>query len=161
MSLRSLIPWRQSEESSINRIQDEMDRFLGAFGPAWMESPFSPLRRENGWKTAFPAADLAEDESSVTIRAEIPGMNEKEIDISIVENVLILKGEKKEEKETKEKGSYRSERYFGSFERRIGLPAEVDVAKTNATYKDGVLTVQMPKTPKAKAATKKIEVKAG
>ena len=102
-------------------------------------------------KRFLPAIDVKEDEKEVVLTAEFPGMNKEDLDCSVENGVLTLKGEKKEEKTT-EKGNYhRVERRYGSFERRIMLPDYVDTKKIDASYKDGVLTLRMPKTEATKA----------
>ncbi len=156
--LRSLIQWRKPERalarsSPANRLMDE---FLGDW-----DDPFAFLRDREGWTAFSPPACVFEDEEAVVVRAEIPGITEKDVAISIREGMLVLSGEKKEEKEEKTKDSHWTERTFGRFERRIALPAEVDGGKASATCKDGILTVTLPKTPKAKSAVRKIEVQAG
>lgn len=92
-----------------------------------------------------PAVDVSEDDKRVTVRAEIPGIGEKDVDISHEDGVLYLKGEKKGEEEKKEKGSYYKESWSGSFSRAISLGNNLDWNKVDATFKDGVLTVTLPK----------------
>ena len=138
-------------EGGLLRLQDEMndlfDRFFG-----WWGSPTTELVGQ--W---WPVLELAEKEDHVIVRAEMPGLKREDIDVSVHGNVLTLSGEKKEEAEPREGACYCSERRYGSFRRDITLPAEVDADKVEATYKDGVLTLTLPKVEEAK--TKKIAIK--
>jgi HSP20 family protein len=105
-----------------------------------------------------PAVDIAETPETVVIKAEVPGVNPKEIEVSVNENTLTLHGEKKDEKEEKGKNFHRIERSYGMFSRTITLPCPVDGTRTEAESKDGVLTITLPK--QKTAIPKKIEVKA-
>jgi HSP20 family protein len=105
-----------------------------------------------------PSVDVAETDEEIVVTAELPGIKQEEVDISIADNVLTLKGEKKEEKEVKEKNYHRIERSYGSFQRSISLPTGVDAGKAKATYKDGILCVTVPKVEEAKPKQIKIDV---
>ena len=105
----------------------------------------------------IPAVDVFEKEGQLHVRAELPGLTEKDINIEIVDDGLVISGEKKEEKEVKEENYYRSERSYGKFTRRIALPRTADAGKAAAQFKDGVLQIDMPLTNGH--ATRKIEVK--
>ncbi|TIO80260.1 MAG: Hsp20/alpha crystallin family protein [Mesorhizobium sp.] len=104
--------------------------------------------------------DLVEKANAYEITAELPGIDEKNIEIKLANNVLTIKGEKNEEKEEKEKDYYLSERRYGSFQRSFQLPEGVDADKIDASFAKGVLTVKLPKTAEARKAEKKITVKA-
>jgi len=117
------------------------------------------LRREAVWEAA-PAIDIAESEKTYEITAELPGMDEKNIEVKVTNGNLTIKGEKQEEKEEKKKDYYLHERHFGSFERSFDVPEGVDADKIEANFKKGVLTVTLPKKPEAQKPAKKIEVKA-
>lgn len=108
-------------------------------------------------ETWTPAVDLYEDKDHLVFKAELPGLKQEDIEVSIQGDVLTVKGEKKKESEVKESNYYRLERCFGSFQRSITLPQAVDADKVKATYHNGVLEVVMPKKEKAKS--KKIQVK--
>ncbi|ACB94661.1 Hsp20/alpha crystallin family protein [Beijerinckia indica] len=108
-----------------------------------------------------PAIDVIEKDQEFELTAELPGLDEKNIDVKISEDLLTIKGEKKEEKEEREKEYYLSERRFGSFTRSFQLPAGVDASKIEATFTKGVLTIKLPKTPEAQKSEKTIEIKAG
>lgn len=135
----------------LNRLRDEIDQvFQSSFGNWGAHTGFL-----EGWS---PAVDLFEDKDKFTVKAELPGMKKEEIDVSLHGDSLSLSGERKQEREHKEGESYRSERYFGRFQRSIQLPQAVDGTKIEASYRDGVLTVTLPKTEEAKR--KQIEIKA-
>ena len=146
-------------------LRREMDRLFDEFD--W-RSPFrrsvfdiEPLwRRELSW-TATPAVDIVEKDKAYEVSAELPGMDENNIEVKVANGMLTIKGEKKEEKEEKRKDYYHSERRYGSFERRFLVPDGVDTSKIEASFKKGVLTVMLPKTAEAQAAEKKIAVKSG
>jgi HSP20 family protein len=104
----------------------------------------------------FPSIDIKEDKKSITVQAEIPGMDAKEIDVSLDGRRLAIKGEKKQEKEEKEENYHLVERSYGQFRRAIELPADVDPSKVVATYKKGVLKIELKKIKEAKS--KKIEI---
>ncbi len=158
----ALQAWRPLE--SLHR---EVDRLFEDFDRGFWTSPFRrPIfgiepfwRREEAWGTA-PSIDVVEKESAYEVTAELPGMDEKNVEVKLVNGSLTIKGEKQEEKEEKKKNYYLHERQFGSFERRFTVPEGVDTDKIEATFKKGVLTVTLPKKPEAVKPEKKIEVKA-
>ena len=150
----------ESLRQEMNRLFDEFDRdfWLSPFRrPAFTAEPF--WRRELSW-SASPAVDITESEKAYEIAAELPGLDEKDIEVKLANGGLTIKGEKREEKEEKKKDYYLHERHFGSFERYFRLPEEVDADKIEANFKKGVLTVTLPKKPEAQKAEKKIAVKA-
>ena len=106
----------------------------------------------------MPSVDVGETDKAFEITAELPGMDEDDIEVTLTDAGLTIKGEKKSEREETEKDYHRLERSFGSFQRFFAVPEEVDAAKIDARFKKGVLTVTLPKTAKAKA--RKIKVKA-
>jgi len=139
--------------SQMNRIFDEF--FERPFGP----SPFfgeMPMVRE-----FTPSIDINETHKEITIMAELPGMEPEEIEISLDRNGLSLKGEKRADKEEKGKQYYRVERSFGSFQRVIPLPCEVDEDKIDATYKRGVLKIVLPKAQPEQEISRRISIKSG
>lgn len=135
----------------LTSMREEFDNLLTRFGD-W----------EHGWfaGATVPSVDLSETDSSLEARLDLPGIKASEIDIQVTDNVLTVSGERSEEKEEK-KGNGRSfhrvERRMGSFSRSIMLPCAVDRDKVEATYKDGVLTITLPKTEEAKAHKVKIK----
>ncbi|HWI57157.1 MAG TPA: Hsp20/alpha crystallin family protein [Bacillota bacterium] len=131
-------------------MHDEIDRlFEKPFG-GWL-APAGSLME--GWT---PAVDVHEDKNNVFVRAELPGMKKEDITVSVSGDTLSIAGERKEESEFKDAQSFRSERFFGHFQRQIPLPMAVEADKIHASYKDGVLTVTCPKTEEARR--KQIEV---
>jgi HSP20 family protein len=152
--------WRPFEA-----LRKEVDRLFEDFGgdDLWRR-PFRSLagfERNLAQKlVANPAVDVMETEKAYEITAELPGMDEKNIEVNLVNGGLTIKGEKKEEKEEKQKDYYLSERRYGSFERYFGLPDGVDADKIDASFKNGVLKVTLPKTVEAQQPAKKIDVKA-
>ncbi|OPY64912.1 MAG: Spore protein SP21 [Syntrophorhabdaceae bacterium PtaU1.Bin034] len=135
-------------------FRQEMDRLMEDFFDGFRTLPFG--RRSD---TFMPHVDVVDTEKEIKVSAELPGMDEGDIDVSLTGEALVIKGEKKEEKEEKGKDYYRSERSYGSFSRTIPLPVEVDTNKATATFKKGVLTVSLPKTRQAIEEAKKITVK--
>jgi HSP20 family protein len=144
---------------------DAADRFDLRQRPGWR----SPLTRgvfdvepfwrgEVTWGKA-PAVDIAEHETAYEITAELPGMDESNIDVKFSDGTLTIKGEKKDEREEKQKDYHLSERRYGSFQRSFGVPDGVDADKIEAHFKNGVLTVTLPKRPEAQKSEKKIAIK--
>ena len=118
------------------------------------------LHKKNGWEKTFePEVDLVEEKDTFIVKADLPGIKKEELDIKVEGRVLTLKGERKEEKETKEKNYYASERFYGVFTRMIELPTDVKADQVKAAYKDGVLEITLPKTEGAKAKQVTVEVK--
>ena len=152
--------WR-SFRSEMDRL---FDRFAGGWGMPSLRRMFDvepAFRYESTFSVPSPAVDITEDAAAYKVTAELPGMSEKEIEVVLSDDTLTLKGEKRQEKEQKEKNFYLSERSYGSFQRSFTLPDAVDREKIAADFAKGVLTITMPKTAKAKESQKKIEVKAG
>ena len=107
-----------------------------------------------------PRVDVTEDEKAVTLAAELPGVNEKDIDVSLVGDQLTIKGEKREKKEESKGDFYRSECRYGAFERAVPLPAEIDADNAKATFEKGVLKITLPKTAEAQSQRKRIPISA-
>lgn len=144
--MRALAPWRGMET-----LRQEMERvFDRFFEPRWEE-----FEAVGAWA---PKLDFSETKDAFVVKAEVPGVEQKDISVSIQDQMLTVKGEKHKEKEEKDEKYHRVERSWGAFARTIALPAGVDTEKVNATFKDGVLSVKLPKTPAAKGTT--IPVKA-
>jgi HSP20 family protein len=118
-----------------------------------------PAAFGRGMAMAWPSIEVVPSDSDVKVLAELPGLEEKDIEVFCDDSVLTIRGEKKAGTEDKERGF--SERYFGHFERVIPLPFEVEENKAEASFKNGVLTVTLPKSPKAQERTKRIPVGPG
>ena len=148
-------------------LRREIDRVFDDFGGGFWRTPFRrsvidmvpSWGRDVTWPTA-PAVDITDTEKAYEITAELPGIDEKKIDVKVANGVLTIKGEKQEEKEEKKKDYYLRERNFGSFERSFQVPDGVDADKIEANFKKGVLTVTLPKKAEAQTAAKKIDIKA-
>jgi HSP20 family protein len=139
--MRALTPW-----SGLSTMRKEMDRLFDRF---W-EGDFPHLPSLGEWT---PALDVSETKDAVMVKAEVPGMEAQDIQLSLQDQVLTLKGEKKQEKEEKDEHYYRAERSYGAFVRTLRLPAPVDGSKVTASFKNGLLTVTLPKAPTAKGTT--------
>ena len=166
MAIRDLIPWksqgldiapRQEERvdhlgmslhRDINRLFDDM--FRGFSMPS-----LPSIGRSLGW----PRLELSENDKEIRVTAELPGMEEKDIEISLDDHQLVIWGEKKSETSDEERGY--SERSYGRFERRIGLPSQIDEDKVEAAFRNGVLTVTVPRTAEAAQGRKTIPINAG
>jgi HSP20 family protein len=121
------------------------------------DSFFRGLDRPFARYKAWPAIDIAEEEDSITVRAEVPGCKAEDIDISVYGNKLTISGEKKLTDEKKEKGYYHVESTYGSFRRELSLPTDVDQDKIEAECKNGILSIKLPKAAKAKALKVKVK----
>jgi len=147
-------------------LRQEINRMFDDFGwgswPVFRRSLFTPEPVFSGGMTRkiMPAVDVVESEKAYEVTAELPGMDEKNIEIKVANGVLTMKGEKQEQKEEKKKDSYLQERYYGSFERSFAIPETVDADKIEATFKNGVLTVMLPKKAESQKPAKTVEVKA-
>ena len=152
--------WRPFES-----LRKEVDRVFEDFGDGFWRQPFRSLagleRALTSKLATSPAVDISETDKAYEITAELPGMDERNIEVNVANGGLTIKGEKKDEKEEKKKDYYLSERRYGSFERYFTLPESVDADKIEAAFKNGVLKVTLPKKPEAQKPTKKIEVKGG
>ncbi|MDQ7250485.1 Hsp20/alpha crystallin family protein [Dongia sedimenti] len=144
----------------MNRLFDNYDRGIwpAPFGRTMFDvEPFWRL----DWSWAVnPAVDIVEHDKAYEITADLPGFDEKTVEVKTSNGNLVIKGEKKEEKEEKNSNYYLQERHFGSFERSFRIPATVDADKLEATFKKGVLTITLPKKAEALKPEKKIPVKA-
>ena len=145
----TLIPYTKKNRNNLATLHNEMDDLFDSFFRG-LDRPFA------GYK-AWPAIDVAEDDNSIVVRAEVPGCNAEDIDISVYGNTLTISGEKKLKEEKKEKGYYHVESSYGTFRRELTLATDVDSDKIDATCKDGVLSVTLPKAAKAKAVKVKIK----
>jgi len=151
----------------LERLRDEVDRIFDDFRRGTWPNPFRHSsfdderfwRQGLSWNTA-PAVDIAEKDNAYEITAELPGIDEKNVEVQFSEGTLSIRGEKKDEKEEKKKDYYLSERRYGSFQRSFRVPDGVDADKIEAQFKNGVLTVTLPKTADAKKKERKITVTA-
>ncbi|POR47113.1 Hsp20/alpha crystallin family protein [Bosea psychrotolerans] len=154
--------WRPFES-----LRHEVDRLFESFGRDLWRSPFGrslfdiePFGRRELKLASAPAVDIVEKDNAYEVTAELPGMDEKNIEVKLDNGGLTIRGEKQEEKEEKRKGYHLHERSFGSFERFFAVPEGVDADKIEASFRKGLLTVTLPKKPEAQKPAKKIDVKA-
>jgi HSP20 family protein len=164
MKFKDLVPWhvddnwKDLDTSKSLGMHEAMDKFFDHY----YNFGFKPDvfgKGESLFKTLTPKIDISESKTNVLVTAELPGLDEKEIDVHYSDHALVIKGEKRSEKEDKKKDYHRVERVYGSFNRTIPVPVEVDSEKIDAKFKNGVLEVTLPKTEEAKSKVKKIEVK--
>lgn len=166
MAIRDLVPWRRERgvsaprdrEDPFTSLHREVNRMFEEFGRSFDLAPWT------GWDLEGfqPRLDVTETDDEVLVTAEMPGLEEKDFELNLTGDVLTLKGEKRFEHEQGEKGAaHRVERAYGSFQRTIQLPCEVEAEKSAADYRAGVLTVKLPKAPSAKRSVHRIDVKAG
>lgn len=165
---RTPAPMRRSGPDPFQSFRNEMDRMFDQF---WRGFGLPAMRRgsetepfwhgEGGFGVSMPAVDIAEDDKAYRITAELPGLNEKDIEVHLSGNMLTISGEKHDDREEKDKDKnyHFSERRYGSFRRSFALPQGIDRDKIEANFKNGVLALTLPKTPEAMQQQKKIEVK--
>ena len=167
MQIRDLIPWGRHKGDVQSKgalaglpfgsLQQDVNRVFDDF---WNRFD-RPFLGPNGFLAAGPRTDISETDGEVEVSVELPGLNEKDIEVNLTDDTLTIRGEKKVEKEEKKRNYYRSERSYGAFHRTIPLPPGVDSDKAEAKFKNGVLSITVPKTAEAKAKVKRIEVKSG
>ena len=139
-----------------NGLHRQLDRLFDDF---WENGRMSGLLGSWTGTDLSPRVDETEDEKAYRIEVELPGMDQNDVDVSYSDGLLTISGEKKQEKEEKEKDYYRRERSYGAFRRVLPIPVAVDEAKIQASFKKGVLSIELPKTKEAQKKVKKISVK--
>jgi HSP20 family protein len=166
MAIRDLIPWNRPEnrlpvpvdaergrsEHPLFSLHREVNRLFDDVFSGFDAPTFGSFDRIAGW----PSVELGETDNDIRITAELPGLDEKDVEITVEDGVLTLRGEKRSEVNDRDRGY--SERSYGRFERRIGLPKTIDRDKANATFRNGVLTVTLPKTAAANENVRRIPV---
>lgn len=179
MDLKKLAPWNwfRNEDAGValtvqqpgqrqmyglvDQMQQEMDQLFDDFLNGFSPSPFktgSLLVSALTDGILKPSLDIGATEKEYTINIEVPGVDQKDIKLEIIDNTLTVSGEKKQEKEEKKKNYYRSERSYGSFQRILSLPEDADQKKIKAAFKNGVLTMTLPRKPSAQSEIKQIEI---
>lgn len=164
MSVRDLIPWGRSNRAPAAYRDDDRSPFLSLHRE--MNRVFDDFFRDfdmrlptmggAGFNGAWPQIDIAETDKDVTVTAELPGMEEKDVELLLEDGMLTLRGEKRSE--TEDKSRQFSERYYGRFERHVPLAAEVQADKAEARFRNGVLTVTLPKNPEAQPKARRIAI---
>jgi len=166
MNLGDLVPWNRRERGLAPR-----DR-----GDAWEAATFSPMMRLHQemnrlfedafrgfdtpalWGRQWPSVEVQETDNGYRVTAELPGLEEKDVDVSFQDGVLTIRGEKRAETENRDRTV--SERYYGRFERRLALP-DIDDSKAHATFRNGVLTIDLPRVAEAQERIKRIPINTG
>ena len=165
MQIKDFLPWAQKDEpgevkgveqNPLATLQRDMNRAFEAF---WSHAsrPFGGLA---AFGNGVPRSDVVETDNGVEVTIELPGLEQKDVEVTLTDEALTIRGEKQIERKEEKRGYYVSERSYGSIFRTIPLPAGVDSDKAEAMFKNGVLTIRLPQRPEAKAKVKKIEVKA-
>jgi HSP20 family protein len=150
-----ILPWKRKKDNIVTEYRRDLDNLYDRFfEPNFLPSSF--LFDEGKWG---PTLDISEGRKDITVRAEIPGIEAKDFDISIDGRLLTIKGEKKQERKQREETYYRVERSYGYFNRTIQLPAEVNPDKVEATYKRGILKIKLPKSKENES--KRIKITTG
>ncbi len=166
------VPVKREEASRLGAwepltgLRHEVDRLFDEFTTGWpfhrrRGAVFEPLRTLPGiFGTSAPTVDVIDKDEQVVVQAELPGLEEKDIEVQLSDDMLTISGEKKAEREEGEKGGryYVSERRYGAFQRTLRVPEGINREDVTAKFRKGVLTVTLPKTPEAQEQTKKIEV---
>ncbi len=143
----------------LDELEAEMERFGRDLWPFWTAPFLRPLRRVAGVPRAWaPRMDVYEKDNAIVVKAELPGLKKEDVQVEVEDEDLVIRGESKAESEVKDEDYYRTERSYGSFYRRMALPAGVTSEQIQATLKDGVLEVQIPRPAEAKPEVKKISV---
>lgn len=160
MNAKSTLPslWDKDALAPFKSLHSEIDRVFDSFAETM---PWAA--RSNGVKGPWqvtPRVDISETDTALEVTVELPGVDEKDMDVTVTDDMLTIKGEKKAEKEDKGKDYHMVERSYGAFQRTLRLPYEVESDKVEAKFEKGVLHVTLPKPPEVKSKTRKIEVKA-
>ncbi len=167
MKVKDLIPWAKredmprpagGEDNPVTALQREMNQLFESFWKRLGSSGLGEL--DLPWSHSEARSDMVQTEDAVEITIELPGMELADIEVSVTDDMLTVKGEKKVERKDEKKGYYLSERSYGAIYRSIPLPPGVEGAKAEASFKNGVLTIRLPQTAEAKATMRQIEVKA-
>ncbi|GAB4235577.1 MAG: Hsp20/alpha crystallin family protein [Methyloligellaceae bacterium] len=165
MQIKDLIPWARKEHGQehqsgdgnpIAALQNELNQVFEKFRNRFGETLGSI---DWPWGDGEAKSDMVETDNAIEVSIELPGMDMKDIELTVTNDMLTVKGEKKIERQEEKKGYYLSERRYGAIYRAIPLPPGVDGEKAEATFKNGVLTVRLPQTEEAKAKAKRIPIK--
>jgi HSP20 family protein len=166
VDFKALVPWRNHSKQQTPAMREdffdpfvtfrrEMDRmFDDCFGAGGVRQP------QSGWHGLTPAVDIDENDKEIVVSAELPGVTEKDVEVSLAGDILTIKGEKRSEHEEKNGDTTYMERRFGSFSRALRLPFEAGEEQVDAKFSNGVLTVRVPKPQQLRRAVRRIDVKA-
>jgi HSP20 family protein len=164
--MKNLVPWKKKAEelssaeetgSPFALLQRQMNNLFDDFFKGGGRG-VSLLNSEPDWFRTAPGFEVSETDDEVRVKAEMPGMEEEDIEVTLDENILTIRGEKKAETEEKKRSYYVSELHYGEFQRSIPLPAGIDQDKVKARFKKGVLTLTLPKTEQAQSQRKRIGI---
>jgi HSP20 family protein len=156
-TLRKVLPYKKESSLPVKRedtepfglLRREIDRLFEDFTRGFTFEPFRLIERRT--RRFSPTVDVSETDKNVTVKVELPGMDEKDVKLSVMDGHLMIRGEKTEEKEEKRKGYYRTERSFGEFNRIIPVPTGVDTKKLSTVFKKGLLSITLPKTKETRS----------
>lgn len=160
MASRPLMPWSGPRAPSrlgpdvFSSFHREIDRLFDDF--------FRPAEARtfaDAAQSAWPSLDVDETDQAYTVTAELPGLEQKDVEVNLRDNALTISGEKREERKETERGRAYAERFYGEFRRTIPFATEIDADKVEAAFKNGVLTVTLPKSPNGRGTTRKIEIR--
>lgn len=173
---RSLIPWKRNKANvevqragdnpfaDLHRRMDELfDDFFSDMGGVFQltgQQPRTPRLFGREGSKGLMNIDVAETDSEVTVTADLPGLTEKDVEVTLDEDLLTIRGSRKEEREDKTKNYHLVERSYGEFQRMVALPGSIDRDKAKATFKNGVLTLTIPKRADARSNQRRIEIEA-
>ncbi len=163
MDMKNLIPWTRNREVPATRFEEQspflaLHRQMNRVFDDFFRDFDVPVAGRSGWQAAWPNVELSDGDKEYKLVAELPGLDDKDVDITLQDGLLTLKGEKKAETSGASNGGRYSERWYGRFERSFDLGAGVDPDKVSAAFKNGVLTVTIGKRPEAQASIKRIAV---
>lgn len=166
--MRSMVPWKKGQRGALSAsksdpfavLQKEVDELFDQFSNTFFDTvPWRGARTESGLP-AFrePNIDFTETDEAYELSADLPGVEEKDLDLAIDENMLTIKAEQNREEERKEKNYHVMERTSGSYQRSFPLPSDIDHEKIKAKFKNGLLSVSLPKNPESASEKRKIEI---
>ena len=159
------VPKTDSSQHPLARLEHEMNQVLSRVGSLWPSTEAGNWGADSWFgdfspSTFTPTLDLADKRKHLEVTLELPGLDADDVEIEVHGDSLVIRGEKRVEETTEEDGFYRTERSFGAFHRVVPLPAEVEAERTEATFKNGVLKVRLPKTKTTEAESRRIAIKA-
>jgi len=152
---RQIAPWRRGPLLDLHRDLDRM------FGNLWDTPGLVPAEERAAFRDFQPSLDVSESDEAFTVTVELPGLEEKDVDLSLTDDLLVIQGEKRTEAKEESETRHRVERLYGSFQRAVRLPRPVDAANVKASFKQGLLTVTLPKSPEARQRKVPIQVHEG
>jgi HSP20 family protein len=158
MTTNGLLPrrWRADDSHPFTSIERVMDQLMADFSPVFEMPGLGLAVERTSW---FPQLDIVESENEFTLAAELPGMDLADIELSVHEGLLVLKGQKRSLVEGESRKLHRRERSYGAFERALRLPPDIDAAAIKAVFDKGVLTITLPRSQPAKPQPTRIEIK--